>query len=99
MHVSVSVVFLVHLCWFLYYITGLSAGQSLPAQVHDVRPRSGLMLLAVGPSAGASPGALGTTTRVKGVFSGNLLAQHDHPVLQVTDGARCAAGRTVQTPL
>lgn len=57
------------------------------------------MILTLGISTEASSGAAGASAGVKRVLGGDVLAQHDHPVLQVTDWARCAAGGTVQTPL
>lgn len=85
--------------WFSLHIAGLSVGQSVPAQVDDVRLCSRFVLLALGALAGAGSGALGASARVERVLGGDVLTQHDHPVLRVADRACCAAGRTVQTPL
>lgn len=85
LHNSLDVVFSVCLGWFSLHIAGLSVGQSVPAHVDDGRLGSRFVLLAVGASTGAGPGALGALAGVERVLGGDVLAQHDHPVLQVTD--------------
>lgn len=97
LHNSLDVVFFVWPGGFLLHKAGLSVGQSVPAQVPHVR--LWVMLLALGASTGAGPKAGGASARVKRVLVGYVFAQHHHPILQVTDGARRAAGGAVQTPL
>lgn len=85
---------------FLLHIAGLSVGKPIPTQVHDVVVRSRVIVLpALGPPAGTGPWSLEAPARVEGVLSGNVVAQHDHPVLQVADGASHTAGSAVQTLL
>lgn len=82
---------------FSLHVTDLSGGQSVPAQVDEVRLCCKFLPVTPGALTGSGPWAAKALTRVK--RGGDILAQHDHPVLQVTDRARRAAGRTVQTPL
>ncbi len=70
---------------FSLHIACLSVGQSVPAQVEDVRLCSRFVLLALGASTGAGPGALGASARVERALCGDVLTQHDHPVLRVAD--------------
>ena len=85
LHHSLDVVFFVCLSWFPLHIAGLSVGQSVPAQMEDARLQSRPVPLALGSSTGAGPGAMGALARVRGVFGGDFLTEHDNPFLQVAD--------------
>lgn len=98
LHNSLYVVFSVWSGRLSLHVAGLPVGRSVPAQVMHVGLRCRLLLLAVGPLAGAGARAVGASPRVEGALRGYVLAEHDHPVLQVTDGARRAAGGTVESP-
>lgn len=79
----------------------VSVAVSVPAQVHYAKFWPCLLLPVLGASAGGGlPRALGHLTRAKGAaLSWDVLTQHDHPVLQVTDGTLGAAGGAVQPSL
>lgn len=97
---SLDVVFFARPGWSSLQVAGRPlVGQSVPAQADEARLRPRLVLLAPGGSTGAGPGAGGAAARVEGALRRDVVAQHDHAVLQVTAGARRAAGGAVQTPL
>lgn len=82
---------------FSLHVAGLSGERPVPAQVDEVRLCCKFLPVAPGALTGSGPRAAKASTRVES--GGDVLAQHDHPVLQVADRAHRAAGRTVQTPL
>lgn len=83
--------------WFSLHIAGLSGVRSVPAQVDEVRLCCKFLPVTPEALTGSGPWAAKASTQVQG--GGDVFAQHDHPVLQVTDRARRAAGRTVQALL
>lgn len=99
LHHSLDVILFLSPGWFSLHVAGLSVGVSVSAQVDVALLRPRLVLVALGAPAGPGPGAVGASARVEGVLVGHVLAQHDHPVLQVADRAHRAAGGAVQAPL
>lgn len=68
---------------FSLHVAGLSVGRSVPAQVDEVRLCSKFLPFTPGALTGSGPWAAKASTLVE--RGGDVLTQHDHPVLQVTD--------------
>lgn len=74
-------------------------GDPLPALPGMATQRPPSMLLAQEASPGRGMWTKRALAGVEGGISGDILADHNDPVLQVTDGARHTAGRAVEPPL